>query len=86
MASITLDSLTTFPVLRGLKVSVSNASKQNSTATITAKAYSDTAMVTQIGNDLVYSATGVNIITNYGIIASDSAYNQVLTIEEVDIR
>ena len=86
MASITLDSLTTFPVLRGLKVSVSNASKQNSTATITAKAYSDTAMVTQIGNDLVYSATGVNIMTNYGIIASDSAYNQVLTIEEVDIR
>jgi len=86
MASITLDSLTSFPVLRGLKVYITNASKQNSTATITARAYSDTSMVTQIGNDLVYSATGVNIITNYGIIASDSAYNQTLTIKEVDIR
>ena len=86
MASITIDSLTSFPVLRGLKVYITNASKQNSTATITAKAYSDTSMVTQIGNDLVYSATGVNIITNYGIIASDSAYNQALTIKEVDIR
>jgi hypothetical protein len=86
MASITIDSLTSFPVLRGLKVYITNASKQNSTATITARAYSDTSMVTQIGNDLVYSATGVNIITNYGIIASDSAYNQALTIKEVDIR
>jgi hypothetical protein len=86
MASITLDSLTTFPALRGLKVLISNSSKQNSTATITARAYSDTTMVTQIGNDLVYSATGVNIMTNYGIIASESAYNQTLTIKEVDIR
>jgi len=86
MASITIDSLTSFPVLRGLKVYITNASKQNSTATITARAYSDTSMVTQIGNDLVYSATGVNIITTYAIIASDSAYNQALTIKEVDIR
>ena len=43
---------------------------------ITAKAYSDTNFVTQIGTDLVYTATGATVNTKYGIAVSPSAYNQ----------
>jgi hypothetical protein len=43
---------------------------------ITAKAYSDTNFVTQIGSDLVYTATGATVNTTYGIAVSPSAYNQ----------
>ena len=43
---------------------------------ITAKAYSDTNFVTQIGSDLVYTATGATITTKHGIGVSPSAYNQ----------
>jgi hypothetical protein len=43
---------------------------------ITAKGYSDTNFVSQIGADLVYTATGATITTQYGIGVSPSAYNQ----------
>ena len=43
---------------------------------ITARAFSDTNFVTQIGSDLVYTATGATITTQYGIGVSPSAYNQ----------
>lgn len=43
---------------------------------ITAKAYSDTNFVTQIGTDLVHTATGATVNTTYGIAVSPSAYNQ----------
>ncbi len=43
---------------------------------ITAKAYSDTNLVTQIGSDLVYTATGATIFTQYGIAISTSQYDQ----------
>jgi hypothetical protein len=43
---------------------------------ITAKAYSDTNLVTQIGSDLVYTATGATVTTQYGIGVSPSAYGQ----------
>lgn len=43
---------------------------------ITAKAYSDSNLVTQIGSDLVYTATGATVTTQYGIGISPSAYNQ----------
>jgi hypothetical protein len=85
MASITLDSLTSFPGLSGLKVIISNSSKSAGTATITAKAFSDSSMITQIGDTLVYNATGVNIVTNYGIIGVESQYNQNLSISEIEI-
>jgi hypothetical protein len=39
---------------------------------ITAKAYSDSNFVTQIGSDLVYTATGATITTKYGISLSPS--------------
>lgn len=43
---------------------------------ITAKAYSDNNFVTQVGSDLVYTATGATVNTKYGISVSPSAYNQ----------
>lgn len=43
---------------------------------ITAKAYSDLGLVTQVGSDLVYTATGATVTTQYGIGVSPSAYNQ----------
>lgn len=43
---------------------------------ITAKAYSDTNFVTQIGTDLVYTASGATVNTKYGLAVSPSAYNQ----------
>jgi hypothetical protein len=43
---------------------------------ITARAFSDTNFVTQIGSDLVHTATGATVNTKYGIAVSPSAYNQ----------
>lgn len=86
MATITLDSVTSFAPIRALKVLISNSNKAAGTATITAKAFSDTNAVTQIGSDLVYNATGISIVTNQGIIASDSAYNQTLSVENIVIE
>jgi len=43
---------------------------------ITARAFSDTNFVTQIGSDLVHTATGATVNTKYGIGVSPSAYNQ----------
>lgn len=43
---------------------------------ITAKAYSDSNFVTQLGSDLVYTATGATVNTRYGIAISPSAYQQ----------
>jgi hypothetical protein len=53
---------------------------------ITARAFSDTDLVTQIGSDLVYTATGATVNTKYGIAVSPSAYNQSAIIgSSVDI-
>ena len=43
---------------------------------ITAKAYSDNNFVTQLGSDLVYTATGATVNTRFGIAVSPSAYQQ----------
>lgn len=43
---------------------------------ITAKAYSDTGFVSQIGSDLVHTATGATVTARYGIALSPSAYQQ----------
>jgi hypothetical protein len=83
--TMTLDAVTSYTQMRGLKVQVSNSTKGGTTATITAKAYSDTAMVTQIGPDLIYNATGVNIIANYGIVVSPSSYNEDKSLGEITI-
>lgn len=55
---------------------------------ITAKAYSDTNFVTQIGSDLVYTATGAVVTTQFGIAISPSTYNQsdiIGTSVEIDV-
>jgi hypothetical protein len=86
VASVTLDSLTSFPALAGIKVIISGGSKGDSqSATITAKAFQDSSLVSQIGGSLVYNPTGVKIVTNYGILASPSNYNQGNTIDQISI-
>lgn len=85
LASVTLASVTSFAPIRAIKVAITGSNKVAETATVTAKAFSDTSAVSQIGGDLVHNATGVKIITNYGIIASDSAYNQSLSVDGVTI-
>jgi transketolase C-terminal domain/subunit len=72
--------------MKGLNVNISNAVKGGTTATITAKAFSDTAMITQIGQDLIYNATNVKIIANYGIVASPSSYNESNSVGEITIQ
>ena len=53
---------------------------------ITARAYSDTNFVTQIGTDLVYTATGATITTQYGIsLAPSAAYQNNIVGTSVDI-
>ena len=83
--TFTLDAVTSYVQMKGLKIQISNATKGGTTATITAKAYSDTAMVTQIGSDLIYNATGVNIVANYGIVVSPSSYNEDKSLGEITI-
>ena len=85
VASQTLDAVTSFTPIRGLKVTVSNSIKGGSSATITTKVYSDTNMTTQIGSDFIHQATGLKITTNYGIIAKPSSYNQDISVEQVSI-
>ena len=43
---------------------------------ITAKAFSDNNFVSQLGSDLVYTATGATVNTKFGIAISPSAYQQ----------
>ena len=87
IASQALDSLTSFPAIAALKVAITGGTAgSSSSATITASAYSDSAMTTQIGSNLVYNATGVNVIANYGIIATPSSYNQSEVITAINIQ
>jgi len=81
----TLDSLTSFPIIRSLRVIVTNAVKGGSTATVTVKAYSDTLFTNQIGTDFIHQATGLKINTNYGIIANPSTYNEDISAQQVSI-
>jgi len=85
VASQTLDSLTSYPVIRSLRVIITNAAKGGSTATVTTKTYSDALFTNQIGSDLIHQATGLKINTNYGIIANPSSYNQDISAQSVSI-
>jgi hypothetical protein len=53
---------------------------------ITVKPYSDPSLVTQIGDDLVYTATGAVVSTNSGVAITPSDYNQGLSIDSVEIK
>jgi hypothetical protein len=85
IASVVVDQVTSFAVPKGLKVIISNSNPAAQTATVTAKLYSDEAMVTQIGSSMIHNATGVKINTSYGILASPSSYNQGDSVTSVAI-
>jgi hypothetical protein len=52
---------------------------------ITIKAYSDANQVTQIGTDIVYTATGAALEPRFGITVVPSSYGQTYAIDEVTI-
>jgi hypothetical protein len=66
---ITSQLISTVASIKSLKIFTSGNQ-------ITARAYSDTNFVSQVGSDLVYTATGATVTTTYGIAVSPSAYNQ----------
>jgi hypothetical protein len=47
---------------------------------VTVKPYSDSNLVTQVGNDLVYTATGASVNTRFGITLAPSPINQGTTV------
>ena len=69
VSTITSAVISTASAIKSLRVTLSGN-------TITARAFSDSALVTQLGSDLVYTATGATITTQYGIAVSPSSYNQ----------
>lgn len=93
--------VTTYPVYIRLFQSISNTVSQVASTTlasmaqslkittsgtqITTKAYSDTAQVTQIGSDWVYTATGASVTPKYGIVVAPTNYNQGSTIGDITI-
>lgn len=52
---------------------------------ITAKAYSDNSLSTQIDSDLTYTATGASITTNFGIVVAPSSYSQGSSLDNFNI-
>lgn len=80
VSTITSSLVSTAATIKSILVSLSNDQ-------ITAKAYSDTELVTQIGSDLVYTATGATITTQFGISISPSDHDQSAIIgESVEIN
>jgi hypothetical protein len=74
VTKITLSS-----VANSLRLSVSGSQ-------VTAKAYSDTSLASQIGSDLVFTPTGVALTTSYGIIVTPSATNQGNSLDDFTIE
>lgn len=73
VSTVTSLAVSTSSVIRSLRVTLNSNQ-------ITARAFSDTNLVTQLGSDLVYTATGAIVNTQYGIAISPSAYQQSPTI------
>lgn len=53
---------------------------------ITVKGYSDTNLTTQVGSDLVYTATGAAVTAEYGIVLTPSGYNGNYTVDSITIE
>lgn len=53
---------------------------------VTVKAFSDANAVTQVGTDLVYSATGATVTPQFGLVITPSGYNQGATIDAITIE
>jgi hypothetical protein len=71
--------ITLSTVVNSLRLSVSGSQ-------VTAKAYSDTDLASQIGSDLVFTPTGVALTTSYGIIITPSATNQGDSLDDFTIE
>lgn len=67
------------------QVTIASLRVQTSGNQITAKAYSDTNLVTQVGDTLVYTATGAVLEQRFGITVVPSSYAQGYSIGEVAI-
>ena len=52
---------------------------------ITIQAYSDSGLTSQIGSDMVYTATGSTKSTKFGLAISPSSYNQTSTVSKITI-
>jgi hypothetical protein len=65
--------------IAGLKALISGT-------TITARAYSDVNMTSQVGSDLVYNATGAAVTTEYGLLLTPSGYNQGNAVDNIVIE
>jgi hypothetical protein len=53
---------------------------------ITISSFSDTNLTTQIGSDIIYTPTGVNINPMYGITIQPSPYQQDYTVGGIQIE
>lgn len=53
---------------------------------ITVRAFSDANLTTQVGSDLVYTATGATVTAEYGIILTPSDSNSVNSIDSITIE
>lgn len=58
---------------------------KTSGTTITTSVYSDTDLVTQIGSDMVYAATGAAVFTRHGITIKPSSTSQSYSAGELNI-
>jgi hypothetical protein len=54
--------------------------------TVTARAYSDVNMTSQVGSDLVYNATGAAVTTEYGLLLTPAAYNQGNAVDDIVVE
>lgn len=73
VTTVTSAIVSTTQTIRSILVSTSGNQ-------ITARAFSDTNLVTQLGSDLVYTATGAVVSTTYGISIAPTQYAQSDTI------
>jgi hypothetical protein len=53
---------------------------------ITVSAYSDDNLTTQIGSDIVYTATGVTVYPSYGITIQPSGQNQGFSFDSFEVE
>ncbi len=58
---------------------------KTSGTTITTSVYSDTSLVSQVGSDLVYTATGAVVATRHGITIKPSTTSQSYSSGEINI-
>jgi hypothetical protein len=79
ITQITTGALGDNATVAALKASISGTQ-------ITAQAFSDSNATTQVGSNLVYTATGAAVTAQYGIVVTPSNYSQGNTIGSITIQ